>query len=253
MIYRRLSVALLSLMQAEGTDSTDAAIARHILRHRRDIPQMSVREVAEATHVGVGTVSRFCRHAGFSSFDDLRRAAAEPEDEFEVLTGDSIERAWAQQVPVDMAKAALSLDMAATEQVAKEIVGAPSTSAFGLLKAETAAICLQTDLMMLGYEVRTMVGYADQLDHIMAAPHDELILIFSATGTYFEDTELTRDQEQHLMRCNLWMVAPHGARLPGFVSGAVRFETSSNQLAHPYHLMAASSLIAQKVARLTGN
>lgn len=59
-------------------------------------------------------------------------------------------------------------------------------AAFGLLKAECAAISLQGDLLMLGKQVYTNVSYDQQINYIQQAGKDFLILIFSYTGAYFE-------------------------------------------------------------------
>lgn len=249
MIFRRLSVALLSLMASERADSTDVALARHVLVHRQELPAMGVRELAAACHVGAGTVSRFCRHAGFANFDDLRRAAAEGEDQLEELHEGPLADAWAERVPPAIARAARSVDMAALRMVADEIVRHERVSAFGLLKAEAAAICLQADLLMLGHEVTTAVSYADQLAHILSAPADELVVVFSGTGSYFEDVELDHEQRRHLVRTDLWMVAPREAVVPSFVSGLVPFDSDGDQLAHPFHLQAIAAIVAQEVAR----
>ncbi|MEE1045530.1 MAG: hypothetical protein U0L51_08620 [Olegusella sp.] len=170
MIFRRLSVALLSLMASEGADTTDTTIASYVLAHRGEVAAMSVRDLAVACHVGTGTVSRFCRHAGLAGFDDLRRAAAEPADRLEPVGPGDAAGAWAGRVPPAVAQAARTADKAAVGKLAQEMRRRERIAAFGLLKAQAAAICLQADLLMCGRVVRTHTSYADQLAHVLA--HD---------------------------------------------------------------------------------
>ena len=246
MIFRRLSVALLSLMASEGADTTDTTIASYVLAHRGEVAAMSVRDLAVACHVGTGTVSRFCRHAGLAGFDDLRRAAAEPADRLEPVGPGDAAGAWAGRVPPAVAQAARTADKAAVGKLAQEMRRRERIAAFGLLKAQAAAICLQADLLMYGRVVRTHTSYADQLAHVLAHDTDEVVVVFSCTGGYFEGVRLDREQERFLARRNLWMVAPRGCPVPGFLSGLVAFESDGDQLAHPFHLQAVASLIAQE-------
>ena len=66
------------------------------------------------------------------------------------------------------------------------------------MKAESAAICLQSDLLMLGKNIYTNVSYPQQLEYIQSAGADTLILLFSYTGTYFAYADRQADEEHPL-------------------------------------------------------
>ncbi|MGX7352078.1 transcription regulator [Enterococcus canis] len=61
----------------EGQDtknfsSTDLAIYQYILSHYENLPQMRVREIAQASHTSASSVMRFIRKMGFNSYPEFR-------------------------------------------------------------------------------------------------------------------------------------------------------------------------------------
>ncbi|WRK52849.1 hypothetical protein SD457_21900 [Coprobacillaceae bacterium CR2/5/TPMF4] len=61
---------------------------------------------------------------------------------------------------------------------------------FGLLKAGAVSLNLQGDLLMLRKQVYTNISYQQQMEYIMSANEDDLIIIFSYTGSYFDYQEI---------------------------------------------------------------
>lgn len=248
MIYRKLPVILLSVVSTEPEESTNAAIAEYLLTHRAEAAAMGVRQLADACAVGTGSISRFCREVGLRSFAELKEALFESEDLFERVEGDDLPLAWGRCASAALGRAAVSVSRPKLQELAREIEKHNHVEAYGLLKAEAAALCLQTDLLLLGKRVHTKVSYADQLARILAAPEDGLLIIFSYTGDYFSYREFSADELRHLRRSEIWMVCPRGVELPDFVSDVVPFDSDGSQLGHPYQLQAVASLIAQEYA-----
>jgi hypothetical protein len=250
-IYRKLAVVLLSVVSTEPAGSTNAVIAEYLLTHRGEAATMGVRQLAEACAVGTGSISRFCREVGLAGFTELHSALAEDEDVFERVQGPDARRQWAREAAGALGKAALSVSQAKLAELAREVRSNERVSAFGLLKAEAAAFCLQTDLLLLGKRVYTSVAYADQMAHILSAPADELTIVFSYTGDYFGYRAFKQDEVRNLRKREIWVVCPRGVELPDFVSDVVPFDSDGSQLGHPYQLEAVASLLAQEYAALT--
>lgn len=250
MIYRKLAVVLLSVVSTEPAGSTNAVIAEYLLTHRGEAATMGVRQLAEACAVGAGSISRFCREVGLGGFAELQGALAEEQDVFERVQGLDMHRQWAREAAGALGKAALSVSQAKLAELAREVQAHERVSAFGLLKAEAAAFCLQTDLLLLGKRVFTGIAYADQMAHILSAPEDELTIVFSYTGDYFGYRAFTQDEVRNLRRREIWMVCPRGVALPDYVSDVVPFDSDGSQFGHPYQLQAVASLLAQEYAAL---
>ena len=134
-------------------------------------------------------------------------------------------------------------------RLAGEIKEAKRAAAFGLLKAETAAIILQSDLTMLGKNVVTKVAFREQMDYLSSAGSEDLVIIFSYTGIYF-DYGLPRDVLRQGPR--VWLVTGRPDIRERFkekglpVNRLLTFQSEQDFVSHPYQLQFAASLIAQR-------
>ena len=61
MIYDKLPIVFLSTIASEKKDSTNSQIASYILDHLDQVQNMGIKEMAEACHVAVSSISRFCK------------------------------------------------------------------------------------------------------------------------------------------------------------------------------------------------
>ncbi len=243
MIYDKLIVALLSALATEREETTNATIARYLVTHIEDLDDVTVKGVASACNVGVGSVSRFCRETGFRGFDELRRALMEAGPSFELAPTDH-----AGFVGASIVQAERSVDKKMLRALVDDLRVYQKVFVCGMLKAQAAAVNLQVDLLMQGKLVHTSVSYAEQLGHIAAAARDEMVVVFSYTGSYFDAYDLS-DSFARLDRPRVWMVTGTKRPQPEFVYGCLSFKSSHSQLAHPFQLEMIAALIAQEYAR----
>ena len=249
MIYEKLPVVLLSTLAAEKNQTTNSQIAAYILSHREEIKAMGIQELAERCHVGTGSISRFCRDVGFRDYSELRRLLEGTSYRFETVqeNGRASVDKWTDELVRALRKVQVSLDLGRVQALCDDLRKYEKISAYGMLKAESAAINLQADMLMLGRQVRTSVAYADQISQILEAGKDELIIIFSYTGSYFEYQDF-RIREKHLALPKIWMICGSKKAKPWFVNDVIRFDSDQEQLSHPYQLEMAESIIAQMYA-----
>lgn len=250
MIYDKLSVDLLGLLATEEADATNAQIARYVLTHAHEFGDLSVKALAAACHVGVGSVSRFAREAGFESFAELRDAFADASQEFERLEGtNSKERGHtlAMRVALSVERAAATVDGAALSRLVADLASFDKVCAYGFLKAQAAALDLQVDMLMQGKYISTCASPAEQLDRIAHAFADELVVVFSYTGSYFDAHDL-RETLARRDPPKIWMVCGSSRPLPPFVADRVLFSSDQNRFGHPYQLEYVAGLIAQEYA-----
>lgn len=244
MIYDTLHVALLSSIAADER-STNAAIARYVLEQGVDIGDLTVRGLADACHVGTGTVSRFCREVGFANFDEMREALCSVDRSFERAGTEELVRAASGA----MLDAARTVNAKALESLARDVLSYDKVSAFGLLKGQAAATCLQVDLIMQGKYIDTCVSFAEQIERLRSAGRDDLFVVFSYTGSYF-DSERLREDLRRLDRPRIWMVCGRGVSVPEPVYATLSFQTDFGRLGHPYQLQMAASMVAHEFARV---
>ena len=250
MIYDKLVVALLSALATERGETTNATIARYLVTHASELGDVTVRGVATACNVGVGSVSRFCRDMGFAGFDELRQAVVASAPSFELAPGEPSEPnahdahdVHAKLVGDSLRQVTRTVDERMLHALVCDLIAYDKVFVCGMLKAQAAAVDLQVDLLMLGKYAQTCVNYAEQIEHISTAGRDELVVVFSYTGTYFDAHDLTRALAR-LDRPRIWMVAGSERPQPGYV-----YESGQSQLTHPFQLEMAASIITQEYAR----
>ena len=250
MIYSKSPIALLTLLAAEEASSTNAQIARYLLAHGGDVEALSVKSLASACHVGTGTVSRFARDAGFESFAELREELAAAGECFERVGGDDAEEraaSLARTITDTISQAAAGVDRAALTRLVADLHAYDEVGVYGLLKAQSAALDLQVDLLMLGKLADTCVPLADQTRRIVEAGRNKLVIVFSYTGSYFDGVDVTEILSR-IDRPKIWVVCGEAGPLPSFVSDRLIFSSDHLQFGHPYQLEYVAGLIAQEFA-----
>lgn len=242
MKYQKLPVLLSGVLAGSAPDSTDAIITAYLFRHMHD-PDISISAIAEDCHVGLATVSRYVRNLGFENFYELRESMRMEAEPVEIISReeDPVETVISSY---DMAvkQCLRTLDTKAVEQLCDEIDKARKIYVFGLLKGESAAMCLSADLLGLGKDVCTAVSYSDQLKYIREAEPDDLIILFSATCSYFEYAD-TRRIRHLLENRNIHMIG--SGTPPEWVRHCIGYEAGDIPLSHPVQLLSIAQTITQ--------
>ena len=250
MTYDKLTVALLSMLSTEAPDSTNSQIARCLLSHAGEAPDLSVKELATLAHVGVGSVSRFARDAGFADFAELRESFSDFARSFGRVAGDdsrSRAEALAEGVCQSVRQVGLSLDHDALSRLVGDLGTYGKVWTFGLLKGQAAALDLQVDLLMLGKWAETCTALPEQAEVIARARRDELVIVFSYSGAFFEYMDLSASMRR-LDRPKIWMVAGARRPQPDYVSDQLTFRSDLGRMGHPYQLELVAGVIAQEYA-----
>ena len=252
MIYDKLPVVFLSTLASEKKDSTNSVIAAWIMNHPKEASSMGIKQLADACHVGLGSVSRFCKDIGLNDFAELKemlgktsRSFARPEEE----TYEDRLNAWYEGVSSSLRMVRDSLDRKKLEMLCRDLATYETVAVFGMLKGISAAISMQVDLQMLGKHVYTAVSYAEQMEYLKRAGKDTLIVVFSYTGSYFE-YESFRQMEKHLVLPKIWMICGTDREKPWFVDDVITFASRQDHAGHPYQLLAAENLLMQEYAAL---
>ncbi len=256
MIYDKLPVALLSSLAAEKISSTNSAIAEYILTHIEEIKNIGIKELSSNCHVGTGSISRFCKDIGLSDFSELKELIVDSDFSFqqieETATSSARIKKWSSHVNHSINTVAKTIDIDKIHLLCDDILHYEKIYAFGMLKAEAAAINLQVDMLMQGKYIGTCVSYPEQIERIYDSEKDTLIIVFSYTGDYFNNPDIKLHSDL-LKNPKIWMICSTNNPLPNFVDNNILFASKHDQLSHPYQLQAVSSIISQEYCALYGN
>ena len=220
MKYAKLPVVLLSSFASMKRDSTNGAIVDFILKNINE--DLTVKMVAEGAHVGNASVSRFIKDLGLSGFSELRELILYSDCQFIFVDSSNVEN-----------------------EVFESCTQAKEIAIFGLGKAECAAICLQMDLFSLGKNAYSSIQYSEQIEYIKQAEKDCLIILFSATSSYFEYYDI-RQWKDKIQRSNVWYIG--SGAVPDFIPHSVSYRFSDENVSHPMQLMYVAQCISQRYA-----
>ena len=252
MIYGKLPVVFLSTIASEKKNTINSQIAEFLLNHLDEAAQMGIREMADACSVSVSSLSRFCREIGLRDFAELRELLSANDRYFQTAPSGqtALQRAreYRTRVMESLDQTARSINLNDISRLCREICRSRRTAVFGLLKAGSVALNLQGDLLMLGKQVYTNISYAQQIQYLLSAGEEDLILIFSYTGSYFDYQDM-KPYYRQLSIPRIWMVSGGEGEYPPYVNHVIRFRSPHDQISHPYQLQFIAGLIAQEYAR----
>ena len=242
MKYSKLPVVLLSSLSSMKADSTNAIILNTILEHINE--DISIKLIAEESHVGIASVSRFIKSLGLTSFSELRQLLLTNNQTATFYLSETSVSALEKTNVSAVHETVQSISIDSIDELCKEINQSSDVFIFGLGKAESAAICLQNDLLSLGKKTYSTIQFKEQIECIEKADKNTLILIFSATGSYFDYFDI-RQMQKRFRYLNIWYIG--GGTTPAYISHHISY-TTSNFFSHPIPLIIAAQLIAQRYA-----
>lgn len=248
MIYDKFPVVFLSTIASEKKGATNSLIASYILQHKEEMQNIGIKEMADACHVSLSSISRFAKEIGLRDFNELKEIIRTTNLSFEQVSNhtepQSLISVYGSRVKESTDQVARTIDISSVERLVKDLETYEKIASFGLLKAAGAAICFETDMLMLGKQVYTNVSYAEQIRYLEEAGRNDLVLIFSYTGTYFDAADI-RKLGRQLMVPKIWLITGSKEQPPSFVNDVVRFQSRHDQISHPYQLQVAEGIIAQ--------
>lgn len=255
MIYSKLPIVFLSTIASEKSGSTNFIIATYILNHLDQLQHTGIKDLAAHCHVAVSSISRFCKEIGLNDFMELRELLLSPslyfENQSDSLSFDKRTSEYSQNIQKSIELVEKTINANKLSSLCKDIHQYSKVGAFGLLKAASATLCLQADLLMLGKQINTHIAYHEQMTYILEAGPDDLMIIFSYTGTYFDYQEL-RSLKKRLNQPKIWLITGEIKEYPEFIDDIITFSSPQNQGGHPYQLLFIANLIAQEYAKLYG-
>lgn len=249
MIYGKLPVVFLGLLASEKKGSTNSIIASYILEHLEDMKDIGIQQFAEDCNVSTSSISRFCRDVGLEGFSELKmilnQANLQKGPEASQGCFQERKKSYTEMTQSAIQQVSDSLNEPDVIELVQDIINHEKVAAFGLMKAETAALILQSDLLMYGKQIFSNLSFREQTDYILNADEQHLIILFSFTSSYFDYAPL-KPFLRKKNRPRIWMVTGGNTNVPSFVHKCLRFKSTQNHFEHPSQLDFVATIIAQE-------
>jgi hypothetical protein len=250
MYYGKLPILLLAEIDSNDSNSTNCQIAAYILQHLEEVRNSSIKELAEHSFTSMSSISRFCRDLGLKDYNELRKLLTDTELHFEICNESpqlttSIND-YIAKVHDSLELVEKSLNMESIKKLVKDIDAYDRISIFGPMKAESVAMNLQADLLMLGKVVSSKVRYGQQIRYLEQADENDLIIIFSYRGIYFEYEYGNGRINPNLKKPKIYFITSNShIKKDDIIDEVIYFKSEQNQISHPWQLQLVAGIIAQ--------
>ena len=251
MYYGKLPIIFLSTIASENDGTTNCQIANYILANIDEVKDFTISKLAQHCHVANSSISRFCRDIGLDDYSELKELINTNSMEFQLYSdcAEYKERGidFSRNVINSIEKAAETVNYDAIESLVKDKYD--NIACFGLLKAQTAAMNLQSDLLMLGKVVTSKLPFNQQLKYLENADENSLIIIFSYTGIYFDYWYPKRTPRYKEGRPKIYFItSDKKASGNSYFDKVIHFDSLQDYASHPFQLQIIGSIIAQSYA-----
>jgi len=252
MYWDKLKIVFLSELVSSNDGSINCGIASYILSHIDEVKQSNIGELAKKCHVANSSISRFCKEVGLNDFVELKELINTTSFNFDLYSNhhniNTRSLDFVTRVKESLNLVCESLDYEALKHLVKDIDRYEKIAIFGLLKAETVAMNLQSDLLMLGKVALTKVQFKQQLEYLKNATDKDLIIIFSYTGIYFEHIFPRRIPKQQAKPKVYFVTSDYNSMSNKYFDEVISFKSLQDYASHPFQLQLVGSLIAQNYA-----
>ena len=103
--------------------------------------------------------------------------------------------------------------------------------------------------MLIRTHIYSNISYKQQLQYILSSTKEDLIIIFSYTGCYFDYPDL-RSLKNKLNAPQIWLISSKQETYLEFIDHVITFDSLQDQNSHPYQLQFIAGLIGQEYARI---
>lgn len=252
MIYGKLPIVFLGLLASEKAGTTNSVIANYILDNLDSIKTMGIQELSQNCNVSISSISSFCREIGLDNFSELKFMLEEsnlhkgPQSK----EGDFSDRLeyYSKETISGIEKVKSSISEESIIELVKDIYQYEKVAAFGLMKASTSALILQSDLLMYGKKLYSNISFKEQIDYINHADEDHLIILFSFTKSYFDYISYETFEYKKKWP-KIWIIGSGDDKLPNYVYKSISFDSLRTHFEHPNQLSFVATLLAQEYNR----
>ena len=257
-----LIIILLSTLNDEAKGSNNYKIAKFMIENMRDLEDYSLTDLAQACYVSNSSISRFCRDIGLKNFSELKNQIAKFSVEsanlkrkFDYEESDSsMFNSYVKNVISNLNYFLENNIEKQIDTLVQEIRSYQKVAAFGYMQSESIACNLQFDLQTSGKLIFSCFNTKDQADYIADADENNLIIIFSKSGTYFDRIfPRAKPFKSNKRKPKICMITSDQSIEYPFIDFYIRYNSKGGYASHPYPLQLISDLICIKYSQLLLN
>lgn len=187
---------ILYLNTADEKD-TNYNIAWYMVHNFDKLATIGISDLAKACFVSPATISRFCRTIGYDNFAHLKQECVNIQEmkhlparvtkiPADVMFYDPDEAAsnYIQQINASFNEMIEQLDWEAIDRVLQYIHDGKKIVFFGSQFSHSAAMYLQTDLLMYGKFTTAYMEYKKQIESAKQLDEDSIAIIMSVNGNF---------------------------------------------------------------------
>ncbi len=254
-----LMIILLSTINSEPIDSNNYRIAHYILENIESLEDVSITELSKVCYVSNSSISRFCRDIGLKDYNELKsqiakygaaREYAKNKFYFKDENPEHYMSSYIHAVISELNMLEKNLNQKMIHQLVLDLFQYEKVAAFGYTKSQNEALTLQFDLQTSKKIIHTSMRYANQIEYITHANKDNMIIIYSESGTYFQRMFPRKNIFKDLKnKPKIYMITSNkDVNLP-YVDGYIFYNSNNDYASHPYPLSVITSLICLDYAK----
>lgn len=226
---------LLGVIEKEDPGSTDYIIADYILHNVYELGKCSSLELAKGCNVSKSSISRFCRNIGLEDFFTLKvlistyqpykrvnqKYAFESRSENKVI--DFIDESM-----IHLEKFKSEFNQGELSELVKDIHEHDSVILMGLYQSSCISNSLQKDLLSFNKVVANVGDIFKQRSLIERATSDDLIVVFSATASFFDSVLPRKNVMNRKNLPKIYVITVNDSFEEKFVHKYIRLSDSYN-------------------------
>jgi DNA-binding MurR/RpiR family transcriptional regulator len=174
-----------------GLPPQQQLVATFMLDHLREVPFLSVPELADRSGASEATIVRFAQRIGYTGFSSLKSALLQavrekvasptaPDDLTDRAPGGDVLEEVARLETENIGASVESLDRALMAEVADALFEARQVNTFGLGISSHFSELAAYLLSRIGIRVRTLPrGYSSPLEPLIALDQSDVVMVFS--------------------------------------------------------------------------
>lgn len=199
---KSLFYRLIIFLDTASDTETNYAIAWYMAHNFQKVSTMGISKLAQECFVSTATISRFCRTLGYENFAHLKQECytfSAKNKKYNNLIDMSFESMKAEPTNTTLeyckkinncvADLHNYLDYKIVDQVLKLIHESKTTAFFGTQFSHSAALHLQTDLLMLEKFTLAHIDFQRQIECAKSLDENSTAIIISINGYYLESNK----------------------------------------------------------------
>lgn len=186
---------LLNYMNSINKSDNYFDVCKNVLKNLNRMEHININDLADLCFVSPATISRFCKHMGFSSFQEFKKLCSvnlniETDYSRRLLEAskmnskEAVEH-YTKSVIDNIQSSYNQLDIDNVDIIARKINETNEVAFFGMQFLYNMGVHLQSRFIMMGKLIEAYLSYEEQLECARNLNSNSIAIIASVEGSYF--------------------------------------------------------------------